>query len=287
MGIRGRGRAVGRGQRQSALRSSNIGRLTREVHLVGAVDFQFPRLLELRRGSIIVPPPDAIVPYIEEAGFEGPLRMRDFDIDGLLLSSFVERDRVRQTPVDGPPDVLRQYARCYILLMIGCWLFPDKSDNMVLNGLRQGNRDMHDRRMIAARADLDRVGLAQFVCTPYDDPAWDALRLAWMLTVEEQLTWRAVVPIVGFMYVRMHHVDRVKRQLEGEQQVPADPVNLDGFLSASARGEDQWWPVKNAEWYDAWRGRFGEEQQVTITPTAYPAMATREYFTWWIAACRN
>ncbi|MED6160096.1 hypothetical protein PIB30_048221 [Stylosanthes scabra] len=107
--------------------------------------------------------------------------------------------------------------------------------------------------MIAARADLDRVGLAQFVCTPYDDPAWDALRPAWMLTVEEQLTWRAVVPIVCFI----------------------------------ARGEDQWWPVKNAEWYDAWRGRFGEEQQVTITPTAYPAMATREYFTWWIAACRH
>ncbi|MED6211777.1 hypothetical protein PIB30_076814, partial [Stylosanthes scabra] len=41
------------------------------------------------------------------------------------------RDRVRHTPADGPPDVLRQYARCYILLMIGCWLFPGKSDNMV------------------------------------------------------------------------------------------------------------------------------------------------------------
>ncbi|MED6211778.1 hypothetical protein PIB30_076815 [Stylosanthes scabra] len=127
----------------------------------------------------------------------------------------------------------------------------------------------------------------EFVCTPYDDPAWDTLRPAWMLTVEEQLTWRAVVPIVWFMYVRMHHVNRVKRQLRREQQVPADPVNLDGFLSSSASGEDQWWTTKNAEWYDAWRGRFGEEQQVTITPTAYPAMATQEYFTWWIAACRH
>ncbi|MED6224942.1 hypothetical protein PIB30_089035 [Stylosanthes scabra] len=58
-----------------------------------------------------------------------------------------------------------------------------------LNGLRQENRDRQDKRMLAARADLDRVGLAQFVCTPYDDPAWDPLRPAWMLTVEEQLTW--------------------------------------------------------------------------------------------------
>ncbi|MED6110652.1 hypothetical protein PIB30_044873 [Stylosanthes scabra] len=36
-------------------------------------------------------PPDTIVPCIEEADFEGLLRMRDFDIDGPLLSSFVEQ----------------------------------------------------------------------------------------------------------------------------------------------------------------------------------------------------
>ncbi|MED6172251.1 hypothetical protein PIB30_048298 [Stylosanthes scabra] len=57
-----------------------------------------------------------------------------------------------------------------------------------------------------------------------------------MLTVEEQKTWRAVVPIVSFMYVRMYHMDWVKRQLGGEQPVPKDPVNLDGLLDVSARG---------------------------------------------------
>ncbi|MED6110651.1 hypothetical protein PIB30_044872 [Stylosanthes scabra] len=122
------------------------------------------------------------------------------------------------------------------------WCLPQR--NVVMFPLAA----RHDRRMIAARADLDRVGLGQFVCTPYDDLAWEPLRPAWMLTVEEQLTWRVVVPIG-------------QETARGEQQVPADPVNLDGFLAASARGEDQWWPVKNAEWYEAWRGRFGEEQQ--------------------------
>ncbi|MED6213443.1 hypothetical protein PIB30_093395 [Stylosanthes scabra] len=105
-----------------------------------------------------------------------------------------------------------------------------------LNGMRQENWDRHETRMLTARLDLDRLGLAQFACTPYVDPAWDALRPAWMLTVEEQRTWRVVVPIVCFMYVRMHHVDRVKKQLGGEQQIPEDPINLDGFLSASTRG---------------------------------------------------
>ncbi|MED6190774.1 hypothetical protein PIB30_109170, partial [Stylosanthes scabra] len=36
------------------------------------------------------------------------------------------------------------------------------------------------------------------------------------------------------MYVRFHHVDRVKRQFGSEQPIPLDPVNLDGFLRASA-----------------------------------------------------
>ncbi|MED6187066.1 hypothetical protein PIB30_072885 [Stylosanthes scabra] len=74
--------------------------------------------------------------------------------------------------------------------------FPLVSRHM-LTGYRQMNRDSHERRM--------------FAFTPYDDQAWDALRPAWMLTVEEQLTWRAAVPIVCFMFVQMHHVDRVKR----------------------------------------------------------------------------
>ncbi|MED6106833.1 hypothetical protein PIB30_008220 [Stylosanthes scabra] len=59
----------------------------------------------------------------------------------------------------------------------------------------------------------------------------------------------------------MHHVDRGKRQLGGEQQIPEDPVNLDG--------------------------RFAPERQVTITPTQYPVMPTREYFEWWKVACTS
>ncbi|MED6150456.1 hypothetical protein PIB30_072485 [Stylosanthes scabra] len=100
-----------------------------------------------------------------------------------------------------------------------------------LNGLWQDS-------MVATRLALDRLVIHEFVCTPYDDPTWDALCPAWMLTAEEQMTLRAVIPIVCFMYVRMHHVDRVKRQLGGEQHIPEDPVNLDEFLDVSARGED-------------------------------------------------
>ncbi|MED6189378.1 hypothetical protein PIB30_095496 [Stylosanthes scabra] len=164
-------------------------------------------------------------------------------------------------------------ASCTPLIM--SWIYQR------LNGYQQLNRDNHERWMMQIRAKLDRLGVHEIACTPYDAPAWDALRPVWVLTQEEQRTWLAVVPIVCFMYVRMHHVDRLKRQLGGEQQISEDPVNLDGFLAVSARGEDQHWPTRHRQWYDDWRARFTDERQITITPTQYPAMPTQQYFDWW------
>ncbi|MED6183813.1 hypothetical protein PIB30_041271 [Stylosanthes scabra] len=73
---RGRGRGCGRvrypaavGDRQPAARNDDINRLTRTTHVVGAVDFQVPRMLELRCSSVVVSPPPSIVSYVEEVGF--------------------------------------------------------------------------------------------------------------------------------------------------------------------------------------------------------------------------
>ncbi|RYR72721.1 hypothetical protein Ahy_A02g006936 isoform B [Arachis hypogaea] len=40
-------------------------------------------------------------------------------------------DRVRQMPLTDDPETLRQYARCYIMLLIGGYLLIDKSNNLV------------------------------------------------------------------------------------------------------------------------------------------------------------
>ncbi|MED6201646.1 hypothetical protein PIB30_097090, partial [Stylosanthes scabra] len=88
-----------------------------------------------------------------------------------------------------------------------------------------------------------------FVWTPYMTPQWRAIEPAWVHEAAEIQTWLATVPIVLFMYVRFHHVDRVKGQFGGEQPVPLHPVNLDGFLGATARGDDRWWPKELAYWY--------------------------------------
>ncbi|XP_016191699.1 serine/threonine-protein phosphatase 7 long form homolog [Arachis ipaensis] len=41
------------------------------------------------------------------------------------------RDRVHQMPPTDDPETLRQYARCYIMLLIGRYLLTDKSNNLV------------------------------------------------------------------------------------------------------------------------------------------------------------
>ncbi|MED6165444.1 hypothetical protein PIB30_099584 [Stylosanthes scabra] len=95
------------------------------------------------------------------------------------------------------------------------------------------------------------------------------------------------VPIVLFMYVRFHHVDRVKRQFGSEQAVPLDPVNLDGFLRASAKGDDKWWLAELAYWYGFWHNRRSRDHQIQIVPIRYPGWPTKEYDDWWAVACRR
>ncbi|MED6110280.1 hypothetical protein PIB30_041471 [Stylosanthes scabra] len=118
-------------------------------------------------------------------------------------------------------------------------------------------------------------------------PQWRTIEPAWVNEAGEIQTWLATVPIVLFMYVRFHHVDRVKRQFDGELPVPLDPVNLDGFLGATARGDDRWWPDELAYWYGLWRNRMSRDHQIQIMPTRHPGWPNREYTDWWAVACRQ
>ncbi|MED6164763.1 hypothetical protein PIB30_093312 [Stylosanthes scabra] len=51
----------------------------------------FPLAISRHCYRALVPPLPAIMSHVRNAGFEDSLMMRDFDIDGPLLSSFVER----------------------------------------------------------------------------------------------------------------------------------------------------------------------------------------------------
>ncbi|MED6172572.1 hypothetical protein PIB30_051332 [Stylosanthes scabra] len=103
--------------------------------------------------------------------------------------------------------------------------------------------------MLDLRNELDRVGFDDFMWTPYMSPAW------------------------------FHHVDRVKRQFGSEHPIPLDPVNLDRFLRASAKGEDKWWPTELDYWYGFWNNRRAREHQIQILHTHTPAGPPRNTLT--------
>ncbi|MED6140151.1 hypothetical protein PIB30_090354 [Stylosanthes scabra] len=146
-----------------------------------------------------------------------------------------------------------------------------------LNGLGQSSLDHHSRRMLDLRNELDRVGFSDFIWTSYILPTWRDIEPDWVTEDGEIETWRASVPIVLFMFFRYHHVDRVKRQFGSEQAIPLDPVNLDGFFDASARGEDKWWPTELQYWYNFWNNRRARGYQIQIVYTPYTSMPTKEY----------
>ncbi|MED6175134.1 hypothetical protein PIB30_075555 [Stylosanthes scabra] len=137
-----------------------------------------------------------------------------------------------------------------------------------LSGLPRASRDSHARRMLDIRYGLDRMGCDEFVWTPYTLPAWRDIEPDWVRDEGEVETWTAVVPILLFMFVRFHHADRVKRQFESEQPVPEDPVNLDGFLTVSARGDDKWWPdeLSYCQQYLQWWERSCRRRYLSVEP---------------------
>ncbi|RYR34157.1 hypothetical protein Ahy_A10g048889 [Arachis hypogaea] len=71
----------------------DTNRLNETSHYTGAANFERPRLLLPRRLSHTLPPPNAIVSYLVEAGFDDTVPLRDFTFDNFLISALVERWR--------------------------------------------------------------------------------------------------------------------------------------------------------------------------------------------------
>ncbi|QHO24552.1 uncharacterized protein DS421_12g373190 [Arachis hypogaea] len=75
---------------RAADNDGDINRLNETSYYVRAVDFARSRLLLPQQVSHTLPPPDAIVPYLREAGFGDTVPLRNFTFDNSLITAFVE-----------------------------------------------------------------------------------------------------------------------------------------------------------------------------------------------------
>ncbi|QHO47227.1 uncharacterized protein DS421_6g194550 [Arachis hypogaea] len=71
----------------------DINKLNEMTHYAGAADFEASPPT-VRRVSHTLSPPDAIVPYLAEAGFGDIVPLKDFTFDNFLISILVERWRL-------------------------------------------------------------------------------------------------------------------------------------------------------------------------------------------------
>ncbi|MED6206256.1 hypothetical protein PIB30_024983 [Stylosanthes scabra] len=68
----------------------SLSRLNREYHVAGALR---EKVLLPRRCSFLMPVPEQLMSFMEEAGFGQAIQLRDFTFDAPLVSAFVERWR--------------------------------------------------------------------------------------------------------------------------------------------------------------------------------------------------
>ncbi|RYQ97217.1 hypothetical protein Ahy_B08g093238 [Arachis hypogaea] len=203
-------------------------------------------------------------------------------------------------PQTDDPETLRQYPRCYIMLLIGEYLMTDKSNNLV---------HLHWLPLIR-----DFMECIAFL--------WGSAVLAWTYQSLSLAAQRGVTDIAGYTPLLMSWIyqrfpqwcppDRrvyqypLAARLVGLPQqsmdqhearvlrwrVSLDRLHFDEFawrvyddpalqalclpwfqeeeewgtwlyLISTGRGEDVWWALKLKEWYDMWHQRFEPGRRIT------------------------
>ncbi|RYR22311.1 hypothetical protein Ahy_B03g067599 [Arachis hypogaea] len=232
----------------TANNDGDINKLNETLHYAGAVDFARSRLLLSRRVSHTLPPPDAIVPTVS----------------------------TRYPPTDDP-ETLRQYARCYIMLLIGGYMMTGQVEQLgppaLCRALSWGSAVLawtyqslcsaaHQGVTIAIDV-LDIPEISSVVSTgaswlDYSSRAEISMRLGfcdgeYRLTSYNSMSYITVLSVCMEVF---HQVDRVRQQFNGEQ-----------LLTSTGQGEDVWWLDRHHDWHNRWRSHFDPSHRISILHT--------------------
>ncbi|KAH1039290.1 hypothetical protein J1N35_041033 [Gossypium stocksii] len=119
-----------------------------------------------------------------------------------------------------------RYARVHILEIIGGYLMPDLSRNLV--HLRWNHSASYVRILTVLkdiRLLLEHQSEAQFQWTLYKDPTIRVVILDEFF--QNPNIWYVKVPLVNFVTVEIHQSDRVLQQFRFRQPIPVAPEVVD------------------------------------------------------------
>ncbi|RYR05722.1 hypothetical protein Ahy_B06g085554 isoform G [Arachis hypogaea] len=212
-------------------------------------------------------------------------------------------ERFRVLPADATDDIVRIYARAYIMMLLSSQLFADKNANRVhlrwlpyvaslddLGRYSWGSavlawwaeylprNDAVDQRVVAARLCLDRLRVHDIVWEPYSSPDVLAVVHPEILLDEHRRLWTAVTSLIYFVAIEWHQVDRVMPQFGGVQHLPHLALNIDWLHAKDGRGGDRWFPSYYREWHEHWQDRHATVLPVDRVADPGPSS---EYLDWW------
>ncbi|RYR12533.1 hypothetical protein Ahy_B04g070040 isoform H [Arachis hypogaea] len=141
-------------------------------------------------------------------------------------------ERFRVPPANASEEIVRIYARAYIMMLLSSQLFADKNANQVhlrwlpyLASMEDLGRyswgsaalawwatylpttDAGDQRVVSARLCLDRFHDRDFMWEPYSAPDVVAVVHPDILIEEHRRLWMAVTSLIYFAAIEWHQVD--------------------------------------------------------------------------------
>ncbi|MFQ6657900.1 hypothetical protein Gotur_027379 [Gossypium turneri] len=126
-------------------------------------------------------------------------------MDGSVLTEFVQSADCGAKPVNNSTEAERiRYARAYIIEIIEGYLMPGLSQNLIHLSYVGIPTALKDIRLL-----LDQRPEAHFQWTPYEDPTIRAVIPDEFF--QNPNIWHVKVPLVSYVIVEMHQMDRVLR----------------------------------------------------------------------------
>ncbi|RYR34466.1 hypothetical protein Ahy_A10g049383 [Arachis hypogaea] len=212
-------------------------------------------------------------------------------------------------PLDLYDNGLMQYARSYILYLLGGVLLPDKANNTV------------HVRYLPLLADFDAIGtyswgsdvlcwLYRSMCLATDYSvegmagchtllmSWIYYRLPfWAPDVTTAFSFPLATRWAGKKGKNDYAEQRLPRhrlrldnlqvdEFGGKQGPPNPPLNIDTFHRQSARNDDGWSPVQLSEWFEVWGKRRTDAYRLRIDrpDTLRPS---HDYYRWYSERTRR
>ncbi|MQL72750.1 hypothetical protein Taro_005083 [Colocasia esculenta] len=166
------------------------------------------------------------------------------------------RERFAVIAEDASAEVVRRHARAYLLHLLCCTIFNDKTGNSVplmylplLEDLDRATRYswggatlsyLYRQLSIAYKSDAKAIcgslTLLQVRWEPYTD---DILQMLPAISRQASHLWLSRVPLISFSIVEMHVPDRILRQFGRVQRIPG-PVDALDCVTRKGRGHIDW-----------------------------------------------